>query len=397
MKQPHLFSLLSFTLMMSGNVPPETKSDAAAQRSTPTAVQASDSFEDEVAEYIRRYPYQQTYDYAVRFTAGDPARLNTWALPGEPALVRAGQDIVPRTNNDTYYQAATLWLEDGAVVLNSGAPSRDRFNSFQLVDDRNGNYRNILYPNGEYTLYFGERPEQVHGEAIEVPTRLSVVLVRVEVKDRDDPEDVAAAKVVLKGMTITGSQPTEFPQRDLLSGYRAEIVAEANRRMDEVFATIPFTQTIVGPGRAPGRDVPFLYHAAGSKGGWGGPDPAHSAYEAILFDKDGKEMKGRNGTYAVTTAEPPVDAFWSITVYETDRGGFLHPNQDDRYHINNTSAIRNDDGTVTFTFKRACEAVDVNCLSVPAGRFDLVARYFLPHREIITGKWTFPKIRLQAD
>ena len=112
---------------------------------------------------------------------------------------------------------------------------------------------------------------------------------------------------------------------------------------------------------------------------------------------NGVELRGSNGTYTVTTEEPPVDAFWSITVYDTDRGGFLHPNDDDRYHINNTAAIRNDDGTVTFTFKQNCEASDRNCLEVPAGRFDLVPRYYLPHEEIITGEWTFPKIGLQAD
>jgi hypothetical protein len=364
---------------------------------TPMSGQTSDSFDDQVGDYIRKYPYQRTYDYAVRYTGRDPGRLNTWVLPSEPALVRAGEDIVPRTNNDTYYQAATLWLEDGPVVLSATAPSRDRFNSFQLVDDRNANFRNVIYPSGEYTLYFGKKPETVHGEAIQVPSRLSVVLVRVEVKDKDDPKDVAAAKAVLKGMTIAGSQPARFPQLELLNGYPANVIAEANRRMDEAFVRIAFSRTIVGPGREPGRDVPYLYHAAGTKGGWGGADPSHSAFDAIFFDSNGHEMKGRNGTYTVTTAEPPVDAFWSITVYDTERGGFLHPNAANRHHSNNTQAVRNNDGSVTFTFKHACEAGDMNCLVVPAGRFDLVARYYLPRREIVSGQWTFPKVSLHAD
>jgi hypothetical protein len=265
------------------------------------------------------------------------------------------------------------------------------------MDDRNANYRNVIYPKGEYTLYFGEQPEQIRGEAIEVPSRFSVVIVRVEVKDKDDAEDVAAAKSLYNGITITGEQPSEFPSLDLLSGYTAEVADEANRRMDEAMGTVLFTDTIVGPGQEPGRDVPFLSHASGTKFGWGGPHPSHSAYEGIFFDRNGDEMMGSNGTYTVTTEEPPVDAFWSITVYDTDRGGFLHPNDDDRYHINNTAAIRNDDGTVTFTFKQDCESSDLNCLEVPAGRFDLSTRYYLPHDEIITGEWTWPGIELQAD
>jgi hypothetical protein len=108
-------------------------------------------------------------------------------------------------------------------------------------------------------------------------------------------------------------------------------------------------------------------------------------------------MRGIRGTYSVTTEEPVVDAFWSVTVYDTERGGFLHPNRHDRYHINNTLAVRNADSTVTFTFKQTCNVDDTNCLEVPEGRFDVVARYYLPHEEIITGAWTFPKIRLVQD
>jgi len=350
------------------------------------------SFEEKVAEYIRRYPYQQTYEYVARYSQGDPAKLNVWAIPGEPRLVTAGNDIVPRTNHDTFYQAANVWLGDGPVVLASSAPSEDRFNSFQLIDERNANYRNIVYPKGEYTLYFGAKPDEIRGEAVEVPSLLSIVLVRVEVKDETKPEDVAAAKAVINAMTITGKRPADFPRAHLLNGFGADVVAEAHRRMDEAFARVPFRQTVVGPEQEPGRDVPYLHHAAGTKGGFGGPDPRHSAYEAILFDADGEPMKGSNGTYTVTTEEPPVDAFWSVTVYDTERGGFLHPNERNRYHINDTAAERNADGTVTFTFKQTCEKTASNCLAVPAGRFDVVPRYYLPHEEIVSGAWTFPKI-----
>jgi hypothetical protein len=396
MKQLYLISLLVLTLMVFGCSPSERESEGVAQNSAPTT-QNSDSFENQVAEYIQKFPFQDTFNYAMLYTGGDPAKLNAWVMGSEPTLVKAGEDVVVRQNNDTYYTGAFLDLESGPVVLGSSAPAEDRFSSFQLMDDRNANYRNVIRPQGEYTLYFGEKPEQIRGEAIEVPSSLSVVIVRVEVKDKDSPEDVAAAKSVFNGITIKGEQPSEFPSLDLLSNYSADVADEANRRMDEAMATISFTDTIVGPGQEPGRDVPVLNHSAGTKAGWGGPHPSHSAYEIILFDKNGDEMTGNNGTYTVMTEEPPVDAFWSITVYDTGRGGFLHPNDDDRYHINNTAAVRNDDGTITFTFKQDCESSDLNCLEVPAGRFDVTSRYYLPHEEIITGEWTLPKIELQAD
>jgi len=397
MKQPYLFSLLSLTLMILGCSPLEPGSDGAAQQSAPTMAREPHPYEEQVAEYIQKFPYQDTFNYVMRYTGGDPKKFNTWVPGGEPTLVRAGEDIVVRMNNDTYYNAAVLYLEDGPVVLGSSAPAENRFNSFQLMDDRNVNYRNIINPKGEYTFYYGKKPEQFVGEAIEVPSSLSVVIVRVEVKDKDDPEDVAAAIEVYKAMTITGSHPAVFPQLDLLSGYKADVADEANRRMDETFARLPLSHIVLRHGQELGVDVSYLHHAAATKGAWGAPDPSHSSYETIFFDENGDEMRGSNGTYTVTTGEPPVDAFWSITVYDTDRGGFLHPNDDDRYHINNTAAVRNDDGTVTFTFTQNCEVSDLNCLEVPSGRFDLTSRYYLPHEEIITEEWTLPKIKPQAD
>jgi hypothetical protein len=388
-----LTSICSFALMTCGCSASESRSEKAVRSSQATE---AGSFEEQVAAYLVQFPYQLTYDYMVRFTGGDPAKLNTWVPGGEPALVKAGGDILPRTNNDTYYKGATLFLDNGPIVLGSNAPSADRFASFQLIDDRNVNYRNIVHPKGMYTLYFGDKPEEIEGEAIEVPSKLSVVLARVEVRDKNDPEDVASATAVFHGLTIDGAQPREFPRLDLLSGYAAEVVAEANRRMDETAATVPFTQTVVGPGREPGRDVPYLHHSAGTKLGWGGPDPSHSAFENVFLDANGREMKGSFGTYSVTTDDPPVGAFWSVTVYDHDRGGFLHPNAAGRYHINNTSAVRNTDGTATFVFKEACEASGANCLEVPAGRFDLTVRYYLPREEILAHAWTFPKVELLA-
>jgi hypothetical protein len=114
-------------------------SETGSRLATPATVQKPDSFEAQVAEYIRRFPYQRTYDYTVRFTSGDPKNFNRWVPGGEPALVRAGDDVLPRTNNDTYYKGASLMLLSGPVVLESSAPTKDRFNSFQLVDDRNAN------------------------------------------------------------------------------------------------------------------------------------------------------------------------------------------------------------------------------------------------------------------
>ena len=159
-----------------------------------SATQESDSFENQVEEYIQKFPYQDTYDYSLRFTGGDPTMFNVWVPGGEPVLTKAGEDIVVRSNNDTYYIGAFLYLGDGPVAVEANAPTKGRFYSFQLMDDNNVNYRNIIHPKGEYTFYFGEKPDQIRGEAVEVPSVISVLVGRVEVKDKNDPEDVSGRK-----------------------------------------------------------------------------------------------------------------------------------------------------------------------------------------------------------
>lgn len=363
---------------------------------SPGAFAQGNDFEKSVAQYIKQFPYQDTYDYAMNYTGGDPAKFNTWVLGAEPALVKAGEDKVVRMNNDTYYKMAFFLLDQGPVTLGSDNPSKERFSSFQLMDDHNVNFRNVIHPSGQYTLYHGKKPDSLSGEAIEAPSSLALVIVRVEVKDKSDAKDVADAKKVFNGITINGPAITETPKLDLLSAFDKKVTAEAVKRIDKTFENTDFSKLIAGPGDVPEK-VSYLQLAAGTKGGWGGPVTSHSAYETIFFDSSGEEMIGSNGTYTITTEEPPVNAFWSITAYDTGRGGFFHPNDDDRYHINNTSAVKNDDGTFTFTFKQKCEEGDLNCLEVPAGRFDYVVRYYLPEEPIRDGTWRMPKAILQRN
>jgi hypothetical protein len=350
---------------------------------------------DQVDQYIRDFPYQATHNYAIQYTGGDPANLNKWVLGTEPVLVEAGDDKVVRMNNDTFYRMAFVVLDQGPVVLRSDAPSDDRFWSFQLMDDRNVNYRNVIRPSGSYTLFRGQRPDSVEGEAIEVPSEISVVVARVEVKDKHDRSDRATAEAVFNGITITGPEIESFPQLDLLSKYSEDTAGAANRKLDETILNDSFSEMVVGPGQELGIDVSYLRHSAGAKAGWGGPGPEHSAYEGIFSDVEGGALVGANGSYQLTTTAPPVDAFWSITVYDTDRGGFLHPNRNHRYHINGTTAVPNDDGTYTFNLKRVCDPGDDNCLEIPRGHFDLSVRYYLPREEIVSGGWHFPRPTLR--
>ena len=322
----------------------------------PGAVNAQD---DAVSEYLKRVPYQETLNYMMQYTGGDPAKLNVWVSGAEdPVLPKAGEDVVVRMNNDTFYKQAFADLSEGPVILTSTVADPDRFSSFQLMDDRNVNFRNIIRPEGTYVLYHGEAPADAEGELIEAPSELVAVIVRVEVKSPQDAEDVEKAKAVHRGIGITGPDIPKIKPLDLLSEFDAETVKAAEAQMEEVSNTTPFREMVAGPGDVPDK-VSYLQLAASAKHAWGGPVPSHSAYEGFFSDANGDTLVGAEGPYTLTTEEPPVDAFWSVTVYDTSTGRFFG-NPDSRYHINNTMSVKNDDGTVTFLFKTDCAETDVN-------------------------------------
>ena len=353
----------------------------------------TNDFNQQVNDYISKFAYQDTYNYMVRYTGGDASKLNTWTQGQKPTLVKAGEDKIVRMNNDTYYKIGFIDLSQGPVTLKSSTQANDRFSSFQLMDDHNTNYKNVFNPDGNYILYHGDAPQATDGELVEVPSSLSVVIVRVEVKDKHNADDIEKAKSIFNGITIEGPEITKLPQLDLFAGFSEEVIARGNKMLDSVFKVVDFRLTVASPEQL-GKEVSVINHAAGTKGGWGGPITEHSSYEAIFNDVNGEPLDASKGNYAVTFSEPPVGAFWSLTVYDSKRGGFFHPNEDDRYHINNSTAVPNADGTFTFVFKTSCDATDKNCIEVPAGPFDIATRYYLPKDPIRSGQWELPGIEL---
>ena len=81
----------------------------------------------------------------------------------------------------------------------------------------------------------------------------------------------------------------------------------------------------------------------------------------------------------------PVDGFWSISVYNAE--GFFVKNEFDAYTLNNISAKKNADGSVTIQFG-GCDGNAANCLPIFPGWNYMVYR---PRKEILDGTWKFPE------
>jgi hypothetical protein len=101
-------------------------------------------------------------------------------------------------------------------------------------------------------------------------------------------------------------------------------------------------------------------------------------------------------SYTVTFAtQPPVDAFWSLTMYDIP-DYYLVANSIDRYSIGDrTPGLHiGDDGSVTLVMQhdRPSEAEVPNWLPAPAGDFRPVLRMYQPRRDVLDGTYQLPPV-----
>lgn len=91
------------------------------------------------------------------------------------------------------------------------------------------------------------------------------------------------------------------------------------------------------------------------------------------------------GEYELAVGDDvPVDGFWSISVYNAD--GYFEPNEQGAYSVNDITAARNDDVSVTVRFGGEGPT---RCPSPTAGTTWSASR---PRAEILNGDWTFPTL-----
>jgi hypothetical protein len=344
-----------------------------------------------IEAFLADYPLQKTNDFLLERTKGDPAHVNVWFFESGH-LVKAGEDKVVRMNNDTFYKGGYADNRVGPVIVRIENPKKDRFVSLMVQDQRDFNVASIVDADGTYALVKDGQTPPVGAKPIRVTDDFHLCAIRVEVRNE---ADAPAALAVYGTATIEGTSGGPLPKLDLLSTYRPEVKARALEMMEHWSKTAPTVSWFFGRPEERGIRVSDLDRATGVLYYEGGPLSEHSSYATYFTDASGATLRGDKGTYVLTMTAPPVDAFWSVTVYDTERGGYLHPNPLNRYSINNTGVIPNADGTYTFIFKQNCTESDKNCIPVPAGAFDVVGRFYRPRAEVLQGKWQMPKPTLQ--
>jgi hypothetical protein len=129
-------------------------------------------------------------------------------------------------------------------------------------------------------------------------------------------------------------------------------------------------------------DVDPVRHLIGTAMGWGGNPEKDALYLPTTPPKnDGSTV------HRLVVREVPVDGFWSITVY--NREGYLQANPLNVYSLNNITAVKDSDGSVTVQFGN-CDGKRPNCLPIVAG-WNYLVRLYRPRSEVLDGRWKFPQ------
>jgi len=135
----------------------------------------------------------------------------------------------------------------------------------------------------------------------------------------------------------------------------------------------------------------YLKRAIVAKLGLGANLPEDAIYPLNLADETGKPLDG-SSQYTIhfdNGATPPVNAFWSITLYDSE--GFQVANSLNRFAVSSWMPFKyNPDGSLDLYFQNENPGADkeANWLPAPKGPFNLTMRLYGPKSDALTGKWS---------
>ena len=268
---------------------------------------------------------------------------------------------VIRLNRDTIYSSALFDLDAGSVTITLPDAGK-RFMSLQVIN-QDHYVPMVVYKPGPVTL-----------TRENVGTRYVVTAVRTLV----DPNDSADVKKVhsLQDAIKVEQKPTgqfEVPNWDQVSQKKVRdallILASTTSGFMKAFGTK--------------EEVDPVLHLLGTAAGWGGNPDKDATYLGVTPEKN-------DGTTVHKVSVPkdvPVDAFWSISVYNAQ--GYYEKNTLNSYTINSITGKKNADGSTTVQFG-GCDGKIPNCIPIMKG-WNYTVRLYRPRAEILNGQWQFPK------
>ena len=144
------------------------------------------------------------------------------------------------------------------------------------------------------------------------------------------------------------------------------------------------------------RNSAYATRAAAARAGLYGNHGYEANYEIVYVDADGEQLDGSHRYELRLDSMPPVEAFWSLTMYDVPRF-LLVANPINRYSIGDRSTDLQvaADGSLTIYLQHESPGPDKesNWLPTPTGAFRPVMRMYQPKPEVLARDYVLPAIR----
>lgn len=266
---------------------------------------------------------------------------------------------VIRMNQDTLYSAIVLDLSQPVQI------------TLPEIGDR---YQSMLVVSQDHYMLSYAKPGTYELTSDNVGTDFAFVAFRTFV-DVTDPEDIAATHAAQDAIQVSGGGSGPFVAPD----WDTDQLDMARKAMNDL-SSLGFDAT-----RAFGTrdEVDPIDYFVGAIAAWGGLPP-----NAAIYIIDAVAANDGTTPHSVTLQDVPVDAFWSITVYNAE--GYLEANDLGVNSYNNYTAQPDADGAITINFG-GCDDGRPNCLPITPG-WNFTTRLYEPHDALLDGSWAFPDV-----
>jgi hypothetical protein len=265
------------------------------------------------------------------------------------------QDVI-RLNRDTPYSEGVFDLTAPLTIIKPDGGKR--FQSIMVLNQDHF-IKKVIYTPGTYTL-----------TQKDMGSRYVYIFVRTFM-DPNDPKDMAAGQALQDKVVTQQASPGTLQ----LTGFDE---AQRQRLHDALLGIVPFlpkTDRMFGDADT----VDEVQHLVGTSAGWAG----NRAEDAIYVNGIAEKNDGTT-PHVLTVRDVPVDAFWSVTVYNA-KGFYEAPEA--AISVNSVTAKPAVDGSYTIHFGGDPKAP--NYLRIMPG-WNYIVRMYRPRAETISGAWKFP-------
>lgn len=267
------------------------------------------------------------------------------------------QDVI-RMNRDTLYSFGVFDLTEPLTITKPD--SGDRMMSLATISQDHSISR-AIYDAGDFTF----TKESIGSRYVFIAFRTAV--------NPSNPEDIKEVNALQDQVEVKQANIGTFEVPD----WDMESLSKVRDAVNVLAGTMEGATDFFGDK----NELDPIQHLMGTAYGWGGNPREDAVYLNVVPPENNGEVP-----YVLTAKDVPVDAFWSVTVYNAE--GFMEPNERNAVSVNSSAATPNADGSITVHFGGPEDAV--NQLPIMDG-WNFVVRLYRPRKEILDGTWKFPE------